>query len=111
MFNKIRQDWRIEKKGTRRMAKYPLYDVPYLVREPNGYFMSVERYKIEVFNQAVVDDYFIARDRGLNHREARIEVALKHRITEKEVDHIRRWFYWEAQRRKKYDFLRKFPFW
>ena len=93
------------------MANYPLYDVPYLVREPNGYFMSVERYKIEVFNQAVVDDYFIARDRGLNHREARIEVALKHRITEKEVDHIRRWFYWEAQRRKKYDFLRKFPFW
>ena len=89
---------------------YPLYDVPYLVREPNDYFMSVERYKVEVFNQAVVDDFFIAKDKGLNHRQARMEVAYKRQITEREVDHCLRWFYWEAKRQKKYDFLQKFPF-
>ena len=44
--------------------KYPLYDVPWLVREPNDSYMSLMRYKIEVRNQAVVDDYFIERDKG-----------------------------------------------
>ena len=96
--------------GGNEGSLYPLYDVPYLVREPNDYFMSRERYKIEVFNQAVVDDFFVARDKGLNHRQSRIEAAYKHMITEQEVEHCLRWFYWEAQRRKKYDFLQKFPF-
>ena len=92
------------------MNTYPLYDVPYLVREPNDHFMSLERHKIEVRNQTIVDDYFIARDKGLNHRQARIKVAEKHEITEIEVECKRIWFYQEAKRRKKYDFLEKFPF-
>ena len=50
------------------------------------------------------------RDKGLNYRQARIEAAFKHLISEKEVEPCLRWFYWEAQRRKKYDFLQKFPF-
>ena len=98
-------------KEQQERKSYPLYDIPYLVREPNDYFMSKERYKIEVFNQAVVDDYFIARDKGLNHRQARIEVGMKYRITEIDVEHCRIWFYQEAKRRKKFDFLEKFPFW
>ena len=92
------------------MSKYPLYDVPYLVREPNGHFMSKERYKIEVFNQAVVDDYFLARDRGCNHRQARMEAAWKHQISEDDVESCRIWYYQEAKRRGKYEFLQKFPF-
>ena len=40
---------------------YPLYDVPWLVRDPNAYRMSAKRHQIEVRNQAVVDDYFVAR--------------------------------------------------
>ena len=92
------------------MSAYPLYDVPYLVRDPNNHFMSLERHKIELRNQMIVDDYFIARDKGLNHHQARIEVATKHEITEIEVERKRIWFYQEAKRRKKYDFLEKFPF-
>ena len=92
------------------MSNYPLYDVPYLVREPNGSYMSKERHEIEVKNQAIVDDYFIERDKGFNHRQARIEVAKQHQITTAEVERKRVWFYQEAKRRKKYDFLQKFPF-
>ena len=92
------------------MNKYPLYDVPYLVREANDYFMSKERHKIEVFNQSVIDEYFIAKDKGFTILQARHEVALKYQISEIEVDNIRRWFYWEARRQKKYEFLQKFPF-
>ena len=33
---------------------YPLYDVPYLVRDPNDFRMSKKRHEIEVRNQAVV---------------------------------------------------------
>ena len=90
---------------------YPLYDVPYLVREPNDSYMSKNRYEIEVRNQAIVDDFFIARDKGLNHRQARIEVAAKHQLTEAEVERNLVWFYQEAKRRKKYDFLEKFASW
>lgn len=61
-------------------------------------------------NQAIVDDYFIERDKGLNHRQARIEVAKKHHITTAEVERARIWFYQEAKRRKKFNFLQKFPF-
>ena len=54
---------------------YPLYDVPWLVRDPNAYRMSAKRHQIEVRNQAVVDDYFVARANGASAREAREVVA------------------------------------
>ena len=87
---------------------YPLYDVPYLVRDPNEYRMSEKRHQIEVRNQAVVDDYFIARANGIRGEDARRQVALKHLITEKRFRKILKWFYEEAKKRKKYDFLIKF---
>ena len=90
------------------MSAYPLYDVPYLVRAPNDFRMSAKRHEIEVRNQAVVDDYFLARDKGLSAREARRQVAEKHEITTKRVIKILKWFYEEAKKRKKYDFLTKF---
>ncbi len=90
------------------MSAYPLYDVPYLVRDPNEYRMSKKRHEIEVRNQAVVDDYFVARDKGVPAHEARRQVAEKHEITTKRVIKILKWFYEEAKKRKKYDFLQKF---
>ena len=62
-----------------------LYDVPYLVRDPNDFRMSKKRHEIEVRNQAVVDDYFLARD-----------------------NYIFVWFYREAKKRGKFDFCEKF---
>ena len=85
-----------------------LYDVPYLVRDPNEYRMSEKRHQIEVRNQAVVDDYFVLRDKGASAHEARRQVATKHLITEKRFRKILKWFYEEAKKRKKYDFLIKF---
>ena len=90
------------------MSAYPLYDVPYLVRDPNEYRMSAKRHRIEVKNQAVVDDYFILRDRGLSALEARKLVAEKHQITPERVYVIVKWFFNQAKKRKKYDFLIKF---
>ena len=90
------------------MNVYPLYDVPYLVRDPNEYRMSAKRHAIEVRNQAVVDDYFIARDKGASAQEAREVVATKHQITTKQVYNIIKWFFNQARKRKKYDFLIKF---
>ena len=87
---------------------YPLYDVPYLVRDPNEYRMSAARHAIEVRNQAVVDDYFVARSKGLTATEARKHVASKHQLTVPRVDRIIRWFYEEAKKRRKYDFLQKY---
>ena len=87
---------------------YPLYDVPWLVRDPNEYRMSEKRHQIELRNQAVVDDYFIARDKGVSAQEARRLVAEKHNLTTKRADRIIRWFYEEAKKRRKYDFLAKF---
>ena len=87
---------------------YPLYDVPYLVRDPNEYRMSEARHRIEVRNQAVVDDYFVARDKGATAHEARKEVAQKHSITPERVYVIVKWFFNQARKRKKYDFLIKF---
>ena len=93
------------------MSAYPLYDVPYLVRDPNDFRMSKKRHEIEVRNQAVVDDYFVARDKGIPAYEARMQVATKHGITTKRVQTIIVWFFNEAKKRKKYDFLIKFaPF-
>jgi len=87
---------------------YPLYDVPWLVREPNEFRMSAKRHEIEVRNQAVVDDYFIARAKGSSAHEARSLVAEKHQITARRVEVILIWFCKEAKKRKKYDFLEKF---
>ena len=91
------------------MSNYPLYDVPYLVRDPNDSYMSLRRHNIEVRNQAVVDDYFLARDKGLSAREALKQVAVKNEIPRIRVQHCLRWYYQEAVRRNKYDFLQKFP--
>ena len=88
--------------------QFPLYDVPYLVRDPNDFHMSAKRHAIEVRNQAVVDDYFIARSQGCNAAEARIKAADKHGITPQRVYVITKWFCNEARKRKKYDFLIKF---
>ena len=90
------------------MSAYPLYDVPYLVRDPNDFRMSKKRHEIEVRNQAVVDDYFVARDKGVSALETRKQVATKHGITPKRVQTIIVWFFNEAKKRKKYDFLTKF---
>ena len=87
---------------------YPLYDVPYLVRDPNEFRMSEKRHQIEVKNQAVVDDYFIARANGCNAADARKQVAEKHRITPERVYCIVKWFFNQARKRRKYDFLQKF---
>ena len=91
------------------MSTYPLYDVPYLVREPNNSYMSMARHKIEVQNQAIVDDYFIERDKGTTAELAKILVAQKNDIPVIRVQYCLRWYYQEAERRKKYDFLIKFP--
>ena len=90
------------------MSAYPLYDVPYLVRDPNEFRMSAKRHAIELRNQAVVDDYFLSRANGASAHEAREAVATKHGITPKRVIKILKWFYEEAKKRKKYDFLIKF---
>ena len=82
------------------MSTYPLYDVPYLVRDPNDFRMSKKRHEIEVKNQAVVDDYFVARDKGISAYEARMQVATKHGITPKRVIKILKWFYEEAKKGK-----------
>ena len=88
--------------------EYPLYDVPYLVRDPNEYRMSEKRHQIEVRNQAVVDDYFVARDKGASAHEAREVVATKHKITPERVCCIFVWFYREAKKRGKLYFLENF---
>ena len=85
-----------------------LYDVPYLVRDPNDFRMSAKRHQIEVRNQAVVDDYFVARFNGASAHEAREAVATKYGITIQRADRIIRWFFEEAKKRRKYDFLQKF---
>ena len=90
------------------MTEYPLYDVPYLVRDPTDFRMSKKRHEIEVRNQAVVDDYFVARDKGASAHEAREAVATKYGITTKRVQTIIVWFFNEAKKRKKYDFVIKF---
>ena len=88
--------------------EYVLYDVPWLVREHNERRMSDARHKIELRNQAVVDDYFILRSKGCTAKEARSVVAEKHQLTFKRTDRIIRWFFEEAKKRRKYDFLEKF---
>ena len=98
-----------EEKQKNFMSNYPLYDVPYLVREPNDTYMSLIRYKIEVYNQAIVDDYFIERDRGTSALMAQKMVTIKNGIPIMRVEYCLRWYYQEAVRRGKYSFLQKFP--
>ena len=88
--------------------EYVLYDVPWLVREPNEFYMSAKRHQIELRNQAVVDDYFILRSQNTTARKARKLVAEKHQITPHRVKVIIICFCKEAEKRKKYDFLEKF---
>ena len=88
---------------------YPLYDVPYLVREPNDSYMSLARYKIEQENQAIVDEYFIERDKGTSTGWAKKNVAKRRGIPIMRVEFCLRWYYQEAVRRGKYSFLQKFP--
>ena len=88
---------------------YPLYDVPWLVREPNDSYMSWMRHKLKLQNQAVVDDYFIERDRGTPAEQAQKVVAIKNGIPVFRVIFCLRWYYQEAVRRGKYSFLEKFP--
>jgi hypothetical protein len=85
---------------------YPLYDVPYLVRDPNDTYMSQKRHQTEVRNQAAVDDYFVERANGATAQEAREVVAIKHGITTQRADRIIRWFYEEAKKRRKYVFCK-----
>ena len=89
---------------------YPLYDVPWRVRDPNEYRMSEQRHRIELRNQAVVDEYFVLRDKGLTAQKAQKQTAEKYQITTKRFHYILVWFYREAKKRKKYTFLEKFPF-
>ena len=88
---------------------YPLYDVPWLVREPNDRYMSLMRYRAELRNQAIVDDYFIERNKGTSAGWAQKIVAKKRGIAIIFVQYCLRWFYQEALRRGKYSFLQKFP--
>ena len=89
--------------------EYPLYDVPYLVREPNASYMSLMRHVTEVQNQAIVDQYFIERDKGTSAEWAKKVVARKNGIAIMRVYYSLRWYYQEAVRRGKYSFLIKFP--
>ena len=91
------------------MKAYPLYDVPWLVREANDSYMSAKRHRIRQFNQAVVDDYFIERDKGASATWAQKMVAKKNKIPILHVQYCLRWFYQEAARRGKISFLQKFP--
>ncbi len=86
-----------------------LYDVPYLVREPNDSYMSFARHNLEIHNQAIVDEYFIERSKGTSAGWAQKLVAQRRRIAIMQVEYCLRWYYQEAVRRKKYDFLIKFP--
>ena len=88
---------------------YPLYDVPWLVREPNDKYMSLMRHQIEKRNQAIVDDYFIERNKGTSVGWAQKIVAKRRGIAILHVQFCLRWFYQEAVRRGKYSFLEKFP--
>ena len=90
-----------------KMSNYPLYDVPYLVREPNASYMSLMRHVTEVQNQAIVDQYFIERDKGTSADWAKKVVARKNGIGIMRVYYSLRWYYQEAVRRGKYSFLIK----
>ena len=81
------------------IMEYPLYDIPYLVRDPNEFRMSEKRHRIEVRNQAIVDDYFVARANGASAHEARELVATKHGIKPRQVYHSLVWYFQEAKRR------------
>ena len=91
------------------MSAYPLYDVPYLVREANDSYMSLMRRAREKQNQAIVDDYFIERDKGTSAGWSKKLVAKRRGISILHVEYCLRWYYQEAVRRGKFSFLQKFP--
>ena len=76
-----------------------LYDVPYLVRDPNDFRMSEKRHQIEVRNQAVVDEYFLSRANGASAHEARQITATKHEMSPRQVYGCLVWYFQEAKRR------------
>ena len=78
---------------------YPLYDIPWLVRDPNDFRMSEKRHALELRNQAVVDDYFLSRAKGASAHEARQITATKHKMTPRQVHHCLVWYFQEAKRR------------
>ena len=78
---------------------YPLYDVPYLVRDPNDFRMSKKRHEIEGRKQAVVDDYLVARANGASAHEARQITATKHEMSPRQVYGCLVWYFQEAKRR------------
>ena len=88
---------------------FPLYDVPYLAREPNDSYMSLMRSVVERRNQAIVDDYFIERAQGTSAGWAQKLVAKKNKVGILYVQNCLRWYYQEAVRRGKLSFLEKFP--
>ena len=79
-----------------------------MVRDPNEYRMSKKRHEIEKRNQAVVDDYFIARDQGVPALEARKQVEQKYHLKPDRFHYIFVCFYREAKKRRNFDFLEKF---
>ena len=81
------------------MKEDPLYDVPYLVREHNDRYGSAMRHRIEMRNQAVVDEYFVLRSKGVCAEEARRQVAEKYGMTPRGVYNCFVWYFQEAQRR------------
>lgn len=91
-----------------RMKEYPLYNVPYLVRSSNDYYMSESRRRIRERNQMIADAYFVERDKGASWSEARRLVAEKYRLSVRQTDRIIRWFFEEAKKCRRYDFLAKF---
>ena len=99
----------LDGKGNNDNDQFPLYDVPYLVREPNDSYMSAIRHAIELRNQTIVDAYFIERDKGTSAEWAQKIVAKENGVSILHVRHCLRWFYQEAIRRGKYSFLQKFP--
>ena len=58
--------------------QYPLYDIPWLVRDPNDFRMSQQRHNVELFNQTVVDEYFTLRAKGIMANNAKKQAAEKH---------------------------------
>ena len=99
----------INEGGRHADVSYPLYDVPYLVRDANCSYMSRARHRIEAQNQAIVDAYFLERDKGTPAPKAKKMVGQEKGIPIERVWHSLRWYYQEAERRKRYDFLIKFP--
>lgn len=90
--------------------KYPLYDVPYLVRDPNDFGMSYDKWRRHKACQNMVDTYFTERiARQANAQVARQRTAQRHRTTIHEVIKALKWYYNQCFQRGKFTFLINFP--